>query len=143
MFALLAVLFVALFVLCVRNNGGDLLSQLDTGMKKVLGGEFSEYERALAKWALFQLKMHHLTVTLAQGETGGRVRVVEDENPEFYRRFLDTRRYGNKVKQRAPGRRKQVTAALQRIVDNNPSYHKDWIGWELIEILNELDQHGS
>ncbi len=98
------------------------------------------YDQGLASFALGQMQRHRLSVVLVPGERGGLIRAVEDENPEFYRFFLETRRYSsNRKKPRTPGYRQRVRAALQRIVDNRPCARADWIGWELLDILELLD----
>ncbi len=97
-------------------------------------------DQLLASLALRLLETHSLQVTLVPGERGGLIRAVSDENPEFYRIFLDIRRYAsNRAKRRSPGYRKRVVAALNRIVHNTPSTHPQWIGWELLDILHDLD----
>ena len=73
------------------------------------------------------------------GRSGQRIRVAIDHNPEFYRIFLDPRRYkSGRQKPRSPGRRQRVEKALQRIAQGKPFQRDDWIGWELLEILTEL-----
>lgn len=106
------------------------------------GGKWAitEHDQALASWGLAQLRDERLDVVLVPSQTGeGKIRVAVSANPEFYRRFLDRRRYGERKKQRSPGYRKRVTTALQRIVDDNPVRRGDWVGWELLELLRELE----
>lgn len=106
------------------------------------GGKWAitEHDQALASWGLAQLRDERLDVVLVPSQAGeGKIRVAVSANPEFYRRFLDRRRYGERKKQRSPGYRKRVTTALQRIVDDNPVRRGDWIGWELLELLRELE----
>ena len=110
----------------------------------------TNYDRELARRALAQLAANRLEVTLVPCDTGaGKKRVAISENPEFYRRFLDhrrrprqwrdRRRAAHRKKPRVSGWRRNVQRALERIRDDQPWNRSNWIGWELLDILYELE----
>lgn len=112
-----------------------------------------ELDVALAACALEQLSRERLEVELVPASSGsGKVRVPVNENPEFYRVFIHRRekpatkwrgreRYATRRKaQTRGGRRAMVRQALLRIVNRRPQPQRQWIGWELMEILRDLHE---
>ena len=94
----------------------------------------------------------HSVVLIPCDYGGGKKRAVESTNPEFYRIFIhrrekppkkwrDRERYVVlKNAQTRGGYRRLVKKALLRIVNARPHPQRQWIGWELMEILRYLHQ---
>lgn len=112
-----------------------------------------ELDVELAAHALAELSDHRHEVQLIPCDVGdGKKRVVVDRNPEFYRVFIhrrekpptkwrDRERWATrKNPQTRGGRRSMVRQALLRVVNNRPCPQRQWIGWELMQILRDLDE---
>jgi len=126
----------------------DLLTDPDHPARAI-----EDLDVELAALALNQLAAERLEVDLVPSERGhGKVRVPVADNPEFYRVFIhrrerpatkwrDRERYAIRRKpQTRGGRRPMVRQALLRIVNRRPHPQRQWIGWELMEILRDLHE---
>jgi hypothetical protein len=110
--------------------------------------ELVDADAHLALVALGELAEHRLTVELVPSSHPARnrhdrVRVVVDENPEWYRAFVARRpKRGGRPKRKPrtrKGYRRQVRRALERVAAGEPWDGAGWIGWELLELLRERD----
>ena len=115
--------------------------------------EIEDPDVELAVVALHQLATEYHSVVLIPNKDGdGKIRVADNHNPEFYRVFIHRRekpatkwrgreRYATrKHPQTRGGYRPLVKKALLRIVNRRPNPQRQWIGWELMEILRQEDE---
>ena len=110
-------------------------------------------DKLLAALAVQALDRERLRVTLVPSSRpganrGDKVRVVETQNPAWYRAYLARRlhTYGARGSRRrrprpAGNKRRKVRAALDLLAKGHASPHVRGTGWELLDLLREEDHH--